>query len=158
MFQQFKISKIHCFHIDILQVMGLTIEMNTLPRPHIINGIDNLLATIIHDIRDHVNSNGHVNDFFNNYQEEKSRGVPVIELVSRIEKIRRGNDKGFKTEFTVRLKMINGMLCVLYTFAYMNIDFLFLESLSVFIIYVSFNLWLSFFISLLFAVVAKRGT
>ena len=86
MFQQFKISKIHCFRIDILQVMGLTIEMNSLPRPHIINGIENLLATIIHDIRDHVNSNGHVNDFFNNYQEEESRGVPVIELVSRIEK------------------------------------------------------------------------
>lgn len=61
--------------------------------------------------------------FFNNYQEEKSRGVPVIELVSRIEKLRKDNDKDFKTKFAMRLKMINRMFCVLYTFAYMNIDF-----------------------------------
>ena len=80
--------------------------MNTLPRPHIINGLDHLSATIIHDIRDHDNNDGNVNSFPKHFQEEKSCDVPVIELLSRIEKMKRDNDKGFKTEFAVRLKML----------------------------------------------------
>nr|XP_022306729.1 receptor-type tyrosine-protein phosphatase T-like isoform X1 [Crassostrea virginica] len=76
-------------------------EMNTLPRPHIINGLDHLSATIIHDIRDYDNNDGNVNNFPKNFQEEKSCDVPVIELLSRIAKMKRDNDKGFKTEFAL---------------------------------------------------------
>ncbi|XP_078328941.1 receptor-type tyrosine-protein phosphatase T-like [Crassostrea virginica] len=75
--------------------------MNTLPRPHAINGLDHLSATIIHDIRDHDNDDGNVNNFTKNYQEEKSCDVPVMELLSRIEEMKKDNDKGFKTEFAL---------------------------------------------------------
>ena len=89
--------------------------MNTLPRPHIINGLDHLSATIIHDIRDHDNDDGNVNNFSKNYQEEKSCDVPVIELLSRIEEMKRDNDKGFKTEFAVRLKMLKrDIICFVF--------------------------------------------
>ena len=84
--------------------------MSTLPRPHVINGLDHLSASIIHDLRDYDNNDGDVNNFPKNVQEEKSCDVPVVELLSRIENMKRDNDKGFKTEFAVRLKMLKRYL------------------------------------------------
>ncbi|XP_078328083.1 uncharacterized protein LOC144623517 [Crassostrea virginica] len=74
-------------------------EMNTLPRPHIINEIDSLSATVIHDIRDYDNNDRNIVHSLHNYLEENSFDIQVTELLNRIEKLEKDNDQGFKTEF-----------------------------------------------------------
>ena len=80
-------------------------EMNTLPRPHIINGIDALSATVIHDIRGVEENDGNVSHLPHNYHEENICDIPVTELRNCIEELKTDNDKGFKTGFAVRYKM-----------------------------------------------------
>ena len=79
--------------------------MNTLPRPHIINEIDSLSATVIHDIRGYDNNDRNTIHSLQNYHEEHSFDIQVTELLNRIENLGKDNDRGFKKEFEVRFKM-----------------------------------------------------
>ena len=80
-------------------------EMNTLPRPHIINEIDSLSATVIHEIRDYDNNEQNTVHSLHNYHEENCCDIQVTELLNRIEELKKDNDTGFKREFAVRFKM-----------------------------------------------------
>ena len=80
-------------------------EMNTLPRPHIINEIDSLSATVIHEIRGYDNNDRNIVHSLHNYHEENSCDIQVTELLNRIEELKKDNDQGFKREFAVRFKM-----------------------------------------------------
>ena len=76
--------------------------MNTLPRPHIINEIDSLSATV--DIRGYDNNDRNTIHSLHNYREENSFDIQVTELLNRIEELGKDNDRGFKKEFAVRFK------------------------------------------------------
>ncbi|XP_078328937.1 receptor-type tyrosine-protein phosphatase T-like isoform X1 [Crassostrea virginica] len=76
-------------------------EMNTLPRPHIINEIDSLSATVIHENRGYDNNDRNIVHSLHNYHEENSCDIQVTELLNRIEELKKDNEQGFKREFAL---------------------------------------------------------
>ena len=79
--------------------------MNNLPRPHIINEIDSLSATVMHGIRGYDNNDRNTVHSLHNYHEENSSDIQVTELLNRIEELEKDNDQGFKRESAVHFKM-----------------------------------------------------